>query len=97
MFIVPSGFVWKLIGPSAYGLKNKFFLETALEFLTDTDPTRKAMGLHPAGSIDGISPDIVSEAGLTDHPCDQGPGMQPNPELQDRKPLLKWTIQEVGL
>ena len=40
--------------------------------------TRHPGGLHPAGQIDGITPDIVEEAFLPNHACDGWPAMHAN-------------------
>ena len=51
------------------------------------DPARDAVGLHPGGGVDGVSPEVVAELALPDHAGDDRADVDPDPKLDRRHRL----------
>src|SRR5712691_9834283 len=59
--------------------------------VTQVDPPRHAVRLHPARRVHGIAPDVEHELPQTDDPADAGPAVHADPEvdaLLARRPEL---------
>ena len=56
--------------------------QDAVALLTDLDAALHARGVHPAGDVDRVPPDVVEQLGGADDARRQGPMVEAHPELE---------------